>query len=292
MGQSNYWCTIRKHTDQYLNFQSPHPLHHKLGVVRTLMDRMENVVTEEADKREEELRIRNALADCGYPKWALDRVKQQMSDKHQQPKTTKKTNETPSRGMVVIPYVEGVAEKLNRAFRKHNIFTAMRPTNTLKSILVHPKDKRDLNQISDAVYDIPCKTCDMSYIGETGHLFGTCLKEHQKDSEKISDIKFTRANRKASTSEQHKSAITDHIAQENHIIDWEGATILDRDSNSTTRKIREAIHIRKRGVNAINCDDGSMFLDHVYDPLQKSTLNPRRENNTKCRRKRSGPDHL
>ena len=277
----------KTHTDQYLNFHSQHPLHHKLGVVRTLMDRMENVVTEEGDKREEELRIRNALADCGYPKWALDRVKQQMRDKPQQPKTTKKTNETPSRGMVAIPYVEGVAEKLKRAFRKHNVSTAMRPTNTLKSILVHPKDKKDITEISDAVYDIPCKTCDMSYIGETGRLFGTRLKEHQKDSEKISDIKFTRATRKASTSEQHKSAITDHIAQENHVIEWEGATILDRDSNSTTRKIREGIHIRKKGAKAINRDDGSMFLDHVYDPLLKPTLNPRNENNTKRRGTRS-----
>ena len=69
------------------------------------------------------------------------------------------------------------------------------------------------------VYDIPCNGCDKSYIGEAGRLFGTRLKEHQKDSESIKDTVFTRANRKASTSEQHKSAITDHTAQENHIID-------------------------------------------------------------------------
>ena len=174
------------------------------------MDRMENVVTEEADKQKEEQKIRSALADCGYPKWTIDRVKQQR-DKTKPTKTKKKTNATPSRGMV-----EGVAQKLKRAFLKHNVATALRPTNTLKKILVHPKDKNDITETSDGVYDIPCKGCDKSYIGETGRLFGTRLQEHQKDSENIQDTKFTRANRKVSTSEQHKSAITDHIPQEDH----------------------------------------------------------------------------
>ncbi|KAI8505986.1 hypothetical protein Bbelb_163390 [Branchiostoma belcheri] len=32
------------HTDQYLNFQSHHPLHQKLGVIRTLMNRCNSVV--------------------------------------------------------------------------------------------------------------------------------------------------------------------------------------------------------------------------------------------------------
>ena len=75
---------------------------------------------------------------------------------------------------------------------------------------------------------------------------------------------------KLSTSEQHKSAITDHVAQENHLIDWEGAKIIDRDSNSFTRKVREAIQIRKRGTNALNRDDGLFSLDHVYNPLLKN----------------------
>ena len=50
--------------------------------------------------------------------------------------------------------------------------------------------------------------------------------------------------------------------------------------------------LSKTGAKALNGDDGSMFLDHVYDPLLKPTLNPRSENNTKRCRKRSGPDHL
>ncbi|XP_072043200.1 uncharacterized protein [Amphiura filiformis] len=101
----------KTHTDQYLNFQSQHPLHQKLGVIRTLMDRMENIVTEEEDKKEEENKIRTALTECGYHKWSLDRVKQ--------PKVRqKKKEDTPSKGMVVIPHVEGLSEKLQRIFRK------------------------------------------------------------------------------------------------------------------------------------------------------------------------------
>ena len=71
----------------------------------------------------------------------MDRVKQQITDRPQKPAITKKDNSNKSRGMVVIPYVEGVSEKIKRIYSKHGIHTAMRPTNTLKSILVHPKDK-------------------------------------------------------------------------------------------------------------------------------------------------------
>ncbi|XP_072024912.1 uncharacterized protein [Amphiura filiformis] len=244
----------KTHTDQYLSFKSQHPLHQKLGVIRTLMDRKDKIVTEEDDKKDEEQRIRKALAVCEYPKWAMDKVKQQMKDKTTA-KPQKKTTETPIKGMVVIPYVEGTSEKLQRVFRKHGFTTAMKPTNTLKSVLVHPKDKKDIDQTSEVVYDIPCKGCNKSYIGETGRPFGVRKKEHQKDTEKIATKNFTRASRKLSTTEQHKSAITDHVAQENHVIDWEGAKLLDRDSNAFSRGVREAIQIRKKGKNSLNRDE-------------------------------------
>jgi len=47
----------KNHTDQYLNYMSHHPLHQKLGVIRTLLNRCENVVTEEEDRRQEEEHI-------------------------------------------------------------------------------------------------------------------------------------------------------------------------------------------------------------------------------------------
>ena len=55
--------------------------------------------------------------------------------------------------------------------------------------------------------------------------------------------KYTRSTRKESQSEQNKSAITDRVNIEDHIIDWEEATVIGRESDQTTLWIREAIKI-------------------------------------------------
>ena len=207
------------HTNQYLQFQSHHPLHQKLGVVRTLLDRKEHIVTEDADKEKEENIIREALSDCGYPRWAVDKVKEKRQTPKARDKPTMKEGEK-SKGLVVIPYIEGLTERLPRVFKKHNFSTAMKPYFTLRRILVHLKDKRDPMQTADSVYEIPCNSCSKTYIGETGRLFKTRLSEHKKEAEKISAKNFTRSQRKTSSSQTYKSAITEHVATSNRIINW------------------------------------------------------------------------
>ena len=48
-------------------------------------------------------------------------------------------------------------------------------------------------------------------------------------------------------SEQNKSELTDHASHDNHVINWPAAIILDRESDKTTRWIKEVVHIRKEG---------------------------------------------
>ena len=76
----------------YLHFQSHHPIHHKSGVVKTLMDRKYTLVSTEDDKDREELHIRNALKSCGYPKWIFDKVKHDQYQKRKKTIDTKKRN--------------------------------------------------------------------------------------------------------------------------------------------------------------------------------------------------------
>jgi len=103
------------------------------------------------------------------------------------------------------------------------------------------------------------------YIGETGRKFGTRLKEHKTEVESITSKPFTRNQRASSLSQQNKSALTDHATHDNHVTNWPAATILDRESDKSTRWIKEAVHIRKEGWQSLNRDDGSYTLSHMYD---------------------------
>ena len=65
----------------------------------------------------------------------------------------------------------------------------------------------------------------------------------------------------------NKSAITDHATTENNnIIDWEGANIIDKDPNKRTRQVKESIWIRKTKIS-MNRDEDNYELPHMYDDV-------------------------
>jgi len=51
--------------------------------------------------------------------------------------------------MVVILYVENVSEAVARIMRKHNVPVAIKPYKTFKSVLVHPKDKQEKEDLTN-----------------------------------------------------------------------------------------------------------------------------------------------
>jgi len=141
--------------------------------------------------------------------------------------------------------VENVSEAIARIMRKHNVLVAMKPYKTLKTVLVHLKDKQEKEDLTECVYKVPCANCDKTYIGETGRKFGVRLQEHRTEVESKTGRTFTKSIRASSLTEHNKSALTDHATQENHVINWYQATVIDREPERFTRWIKEAIHIRK-----------------------------------------------
>ena len=40
--------------------------------------------------------------------------------------------------------------------------------------------------------------------------------------------------------------LSDHVIQNNHIIDWDGVKVIDREGDTKTRQVKEALHIKRR----------------------------------------------
>ena len=142
----------------------------------------------------------------------------------------------------------------------------MKLCRTLRQLLVHPKDQRTVEQTGECVYRIPCHNCDCTYIGETGRNYGKRQEEHRKEVESISNRTFTLSDRKSRAAEMNKLAITDDVAKDNHVINWSGAKILEREGHHKTRQVKESIWIRKEPT-CVNRDGGAYSLPIAYDHL-------------------------
>lgn len=119
---------------------------------------------------------------------------------------------------------------ISRTLEKSDIQVATVTGKKIQEIVKHKESREDINDAKSVVYEIPCKECQRTYVGETGRGVNVRLKEHK------SDVKFHRTS----------NAIVLHIEQCNHLPDWENTKILEKNMKKSTRKILEAAHIITR----------------------------------------------
>jgi hypothetical protein len=241
------------HTDQYLNFKSNHPLNQKLGVVRTLYHRANTVISDPEDQQKEVLHVNGALGRCGYPKWALSKAKE--GRKHQGKE--KNDPNRKSKTSVTLPYIAGLTEEAKRIFQSYNVNVCTKPTETLRQMLVSPKDKLAKDQVCGPVYKIKCdgdgKTpCQASYIGETERMLKKRIMEHKRSSSTTSEV-----------------ANHIHRAHPSHTIKEADISILDQEQDWFKRGIKESIYIRLHKPT-LNKDGGRHNLDPIWDSLLSS----------------------
>ncbi len=137
------------HTDHYLQFDSHHPLVHKLSVIRTLFHRADTVVSNPAKISQEKEYVKSALRDCQYPDWAFIKA-QKQSDK-QTPSNAENRSTNKAKASVGIPYVQGLSERIKKTLKPYGITTFFKPYNKLRQSLVHVKDKKPKEKCSHIV---------------------------------------------------------------------------------------------------------------------------------------------
>ena len=238
------------HTDQYLHFDSHHPVSHKLSVIRTLTHRAQTAVTDQQERTKEIDHIKGALGNCGYRQWAFDLAN---SQKKPPERATEVPEPTPpsqkSKTYITLPFIDGLSQKLQRIFKSYGVSTSFKPHTTLRKLLVSPKDPIPLEKRAGCVYQINyCTDCSQSYIGQTGRQLGQRLKEH-----------------KSTAPSRTPSAVTEHSTDSRHSIDWDNVKVLDREDREYPRLVREAIQIR-RHTPQLNRDQG-LEIPTLYTSL-------------------------
>ena len=105
---------------------------------------------------------------------------------------------------------------------------------------------------SEVVYEVPCKECHLSYIGETKCTLRVRIGEH-KQAVKRGDP---------------RNGIAVHAHQSQHAINWDGVKVKRSVSGYWKRRTTEAIHIRL-SEGTMNLDNG-LQLSTMWSPI----LNP------------------
>ena len=120
------------------------------------------------------------------------------------------------------------------------------PSNTMRSILVHPKDKTPKDKKCGTIYHITCDNdSSHTYIGESKRPFGVRFKEHTKLD--------------------RPTAVGDHCLATGHSVSIKNTKILAREQDWLKRKVKEAIHIREKAPN-MNRDQGYQ-LPSIYGQI-------------------------
>ena len=227
------------HTDKYLDFNSYHPLCHKQSTARSLFSRAIKICDNKYINKELD-HITSALSTNSYPSNLIKKVKENsfQSAVDRSKKQLK---------YVSAPYIKGASERVSRILKPYDIELAHKPTNTIKSNICHMKDKRENQDKAGIVYQLECKDCNASYIGESGRCLKDRIKEHKKDVTKKND----------------KSNVYHHVRDTGHSFDFNNTRVLDVERMAYKRRYLESAY----SVIEDKCINRAIDLNDMYHPV-------------------------
>ena len=196
-----------------MNFQSNQSLHLRLGLVKALFHRADDLVSKPDDRLSEHEHLRQSLNFCCYNNSTIDHAI--SFNKCHNTKTA--TSILKDKHYVALPYYGELSDTMKLICKDYDTSPQFTAVKMLKNSLVHPKDKQQQSRQGNFVYEI-CSNPNFAYqdvyIGETSPPLQHRLKQHCRSSYNGND-----------------SAVFKHINASGHQIDVNDVVILDRDEN-------------------------------------------------------------
>ena len=176
------------HHDIYMQWDCHHTIASKNSVLNTLHHNTRAVCSNSQLLENKEEHLQGVLIENKYHAWSLNRMKMKINAPTNQDKDKRGTNICASvtsnsqRPYMVVPYAKGLSESLNNVCRKHGVQVHFKGGNTIKRLLMTPRDKDPLTKKNVIIYRYKCDgvECDDEYKGESSSTFGQRVKEHLK----------------------------------------------------------------------------------------------------------------
>lgn len=247
------WYHKNTWSGRYLNYDSYLPTVYKTNTITILTKRILSLSDPEFHNKNFQL-LKTTLTENNYPQHIINRTIKLEKQKFQNPPTliNNPTEETTTQHYISIPYEHRTFDSLKRILKPHNIKLVAKPHNTLyKHTFSKLKDKTDQQLQSNLIYEVPCKDCNQTYIGQTKQYLKKRMYSHRYHIN-IKDPKH--------------SALVDHSLRLNHSPNFDEVKILDKETNYSKRNILEMIHI-KTTDNTMNKQTDSLSLTNSYNSI-------------------------
>ena len=184
------------HTDQYLHWDSNLFIAAKHSVYNTLAHRAKVISSSQPSLLKELDHIKMALQSCHFPTWALNKLQHNFDWRHyinnessstdsqhnnnHNNNWTSNNNNNNKNLCIGVPCIQGLGEKFKRTCSKKGIQIHFKGLNTIKTLLMTPKEKDIKLQKSVVTYKFKCpqSNCPQEYVKDSGWEFGDGLKEN------------------------------------------------------------------------------------------------------------------
>ena len=197
----------------------------------------------------EENHLLQALRRCKYPTWTITREK--LRSQNPNKNTRRRNNNQPDQNNTNHQnlYIV-VSKRTKKSCKKFGVQVCFKEGQTIKSLLMAPKDKDPITNKSGIIYRYKCNVngCDEEYIEEIARTFAERFKEHQKPP----------------------SPIYDHCNISDHKVNINNFTIVGMEDQNMTRPIKETLFIRVNDPS-LNRNIGKYYLPHIWDEVLHKT---------------------
>ena len=214
----------------FMNFLSFSPIFYKLGLIKTLIDRVYKICYDRSTFNKEVSKVKGYLCKNAYPPQLIDKQIKNYLDKIGQEKVDNENSDNVS--YLKLPFigtyskfVQNKVQHLCKQFCKNTNVKLVFSSQKLASFF-STKDKMPIALRSNVVYKFTCACCNARYVGETTRHYNVRVNEHlHKKSNPSSVFIHLEADKKCRDA-----------------CDSSCFEIIDKDITSFRLKVKEAIH--------------------------------------------------